>query len=178
MLSVVFTPADSANFAAVEATVLLTVQAKATPVIAWQNPDPITYGTPLSGQQLCASASVPGRFDYSIEPEVKLAAGTHTLAATFTPADTENYAIANATASLEVIKATLHNRLVDAPADDGGHAAQRHSAPRHRIDTGKLRLLSRSRRATFPGHAYAHRNLHAGGIPPTTPARRPACRLR
>ncbi len=106
MLSVVFTPADSANFAAVEATVLLTVQAKATPVIAWQNPDPITYGTPLSGQQLCASASVPGRFDYSIEPEVKLAAGTHTLAATFTPADTENYAIANATASLEVIKAT------------------------------------------------------------------------
>lgn len=105
-LSVVFRPADSANYAMVEATVPLTVEAKATPVITWPSPAPIPYGTPLSDQQLCAAASVPGTFDYSVEPGVKLAAGTHSLFVTFTPTDSENYASTQATVSLEVTKAT------------------------------------------------------------------------
>ncbi len=63
-LSVTFTPTDSANYTAAQATVSLTV-AKATSAIHWPTPDPITYGTQLSDTQLCAMASVPGAFEYS-----------------------------------------------------------------------------------------------------------------
>ena len=105
-LSVIFKPTDSADYEIVEASVPLTVEAKATPAVAWSNPEPITYGTRISGKQLCARASVSGRFDYSVEPDVELAAGTHTLSVTFTPTDSENYAQTQATVSLEVAKAT------------------------------------------------------------------------
>lgn len=105
-LSAIFTPADAANYATVQATVPITVEPKATPVIAWPAPRPLTYGTPLGGQQLCAAASVPGTFAYSVEPGTKLGAGKHDLSVTFTPFDTENYAAAHATISLEVVKAT------------------------------------------------------------------------
>lgn len=104
-LTVTFTPADSANYVSAQAAVPLTVVAKATPVITWPNPDAISYGTPLSRKQLCAAASVPGTFDYSAVPGEVLAAGTHSLAVTFTPADTENYASVQTTVALKVAKA-------------------------------------------------------------------------
>ena len=73
-LSVIFTPADSANYATAQVAVSLEV-AKAMPVIAWPNPDPIPYGALLSTAQLSATASVPGTFDYSPAPGKVLAAG-------------------------------------------------------------------------------------------------------
>jgi TonB family protein len=104
-LSVTFTPADSANYATAQAVVPLTIMAKATPAIAWPKPDAVPYGTPLSSKQLCATASVPGKFEYSPAPGAVLAAGAHTLRATFIPEDGANYAQAEATVSLQVTKA-------------------------------------------------------------------------
>ncbi len=116
-LSVTFTPTDSANYETAQATVPFTVMAKtkATPAIAWPNPDPIPYGTPLGGEQLCATASVPGTFHYSAELGEELAAGTHALAVTFVPSDSENYAKAQAAVSLKVAKATP---TIDWPAPE------------------------------------------------------------
>jgi Flp pilus assembly CpaE family ATPase len=101
-----FTPTDGTNYASTTADVPLTVEAKAIPVIEWPDPEPITYGAPLGNSQLCATASVPGTFEFSPALGEVLSAGKHTLRATFTPTDTENYATAEATVSFAVDKVT------------------------------------------------------------------------
>ena len=63
-LSVEFTPADTANYNDASGSVTINVD-KATPTISWANPADIVYGTPLSGSQLDASASVPGTLTYT-----------------------------------------------------------------------------------------------------------------
>jgi DNA-binding response OmpR family regulator len=104
-LSVTFTPADSANYAATQATVSLTV-ARATSTIQWPTPDPITYGTQLSTTQLCAAASVPGLFEYNPGLGAVLAAGEHKLSVIFTPADAWDYSPSQTAVLLTVAKAT------------------------------------------------------------------------
>jgi hypothetical protein len=104
-LSVTFTPTDAANFTTATATVILTVT-KATPVITWATPAPITFGTVLSGTQLNATASVGGTFVYSPLAGTTPATGSDTLSVTFTPTDTTDYANASATVTLTVNKAT------------------------------------------------------------------------
>ena len=104
ILSVTFTPTDSANYTTAAATVLLQVN-QATPVITWATPAPITYGTPLSAAQLNATASVPGTFSYSPASGI-LSAGTQILSVTFTPTDSVNYTTAAATVLLQVNQAT------------------------------------------------------------------------
>jgi hypothetical protein len=99
-----FSPADSAGYTTAQATVLITVT-KAVPVIQWESPEPIEYGTGLSGTQLNASASVPGEFVYTPALGEVLAAGRHTLTVTFNPAEAEGYTAAQATVLLEVKKA-------------------------------------------------------------------------
>jgi len=103
-LSVTFTPADT-NFPSAQATVPLSVT-KAIPTITWPEPAAISYGTALGAAQLKASASVSGSFVYTPPAGEVLAAGTHTLSATFTPANTADEATAEATVSLTVNKAT------------------------------------------------------------------------
>ena len=103
-LSVTFTPTD-ANFPAAQATVPLTVT-KAVPTINWPTPSAISYGTALGAGQLKATASVQGSFVYTPPAGEVLAAGTHTLSTTFTPANTADEATAQATVSLIVAKAT------------------------------------------------------------------------
>ncbi len=66
---------------------------KATPVITWPIPTPITVGTPLSATQLDATASVPGKFTYSPAAGTVLPAGESTLTATFSPSDSVNNAV-------------------------------------------------------------------------------------
>jgi YVTN family beta-propeller protein len=61
------------------------------PALTWAKPANITYRTALTGTQLDARASVPGTFTYSPPAGTVLTAGTHTLTATFTPADTSDY---------------------------------------------------------------------------------------
>jgi len=77
-----------------------------TPDIEWQNPGPITYGTPLSSTQLNATSSIPGKFLYAPAKGYRLPAGTHTIWVTFSPEDTERYDMAQAAVSLTVTLAT------------------------------------------------------------------------
>jgi len=65
--------------------------AKLAPVLAWAKPDAIVVGTPLSGAQLNATADVPGTFIYTPAAGTVLPAGTHTLAANFTPSNTNTH---------------------------------------------------------------------------------------
>jgi Flp pilus assembly CpaE family ATPase len=104
-LSVTFTPADTANYATAQSAVTLAV-AKATSVINWPTPDPITYGTQIGTLHLCAAASVPGKFEYTPGLGAVLAAGEHRLSVVFTPEDTVGYTSSQAAVSLTVAKAT------------------------------------------------------------------------
>src|SRR4029079_1176827 len=104
-LSVTFTPTDAANYTTATKTVSINVL-KAMPVITWTTPADIAYGTALSATQLNATANVPGGFVYNPTAGTVLDAGTHTLSLTFTPTDAANYAVATATVSLTVLKAT------------------------------------------------------------------------
>lgn len=57
------------------------------PVITWNDPASIAYGTPLTATQLNASANVAGSFAYSPAAGTILNAGYNLLGVTFTPAD-------------------------------------------------------------------------------------------
>ncbi|HEV2398524.1 MAG TPA: Ig-like domain repeat protein [Candidatus Sulfotelmatobacter sp.] len=78
---------------------------KATPVITWANPAPITYGTALSAVQLNASANVTGTFVYTPVAGTVLSVGTQTLTTTFTPSDTTDYIGVSKNVSLSVTQA-------------------------------------------------------------------------
>jgi hypothetical protein len=81
---------------------------EATPVITWNPSEPITYGTPLDGTELDATASVPGTFVYAEAAGTVLpAVHTPLLAVTFTPTDTADYATVTQTVALEVDPAPL-----------------------------------------------------------------------
>lgn len=105
ILSVAFTPADTADYNAASATVSLTVN-KATPAITWSAPAAITYGTPLNPSQLDATASVEGSFAYSPALGTVLTAGHQSLSTVFTPSDTADYTSASSTVPLTVNQAT------------------------------------------------------------------------
>ncbi|MFH1028176.1 MAG: Ig-like domain repeat protein, partial [Pseudomonadota bacterium] len=78
---------------------------RAIPAITWNNPDDITYGTPLSATQLNANAGpVAGLFEYSTTAGTVLAVGTgHMLSVTFTPDDLTNYQTATKTVAINVL---------------------------------------------------------------------------
>ena len=78
-----------------------TVATKATSTITWPTPDPITYGTALSGTQLNAGANVEGTFTYTPLLGAYENAGNDTLKASFKPTNT-NYSPATATVVLSV----------------------------------------------------------------------------
>jgi hypothetical protein len=86
---------------------LIEVVTSASPLITWNNPAPIVYGTPLSSTQLNATTSIPGTFTYSPVAGTVLAAGTQTLSVTFAPTDSADYATQVATVTLIVNQATL-----------------------------------------------------------------------
>ena len=102
-LSVTFTPGDSTNHTAAEASVPIAV-ARAASAIQWPTPDAISYGTHLSTTQLCATAAVPGTFEYNPGLGAVLAAGEHKLSVVFTPADRLGYSISHSAVSLAVAK--------------------------------------------------------------------------
>ena len=75
------------------------------PIITWNAPAGITYGTALSSTQLSATANVPGTFTYSPAAGTVLKAGSQTLSVTFTPTDTKAYTAAVASVQLTVTPA-------------------------------------------------------------------------
>ena len=100
---------DSGGLISTSAPVTITVLPLiATATIGWAHPADITYGTALTTAQLDATASVPGRFEYSPPPGTVLASGaSQSLSVVFTPTDTNAYSVANATVSINVLKAIL-----------------------------------------------------------------------
>ena len=105
MLSLTFTPTDTENYTMVRADISITVT-KPVPAITWPKLAPIRYGIKLNSAQLNATASVPGTFAYTPAFDEVLKAGEHMLSATFTPTDAENYAQAQVSVLLAVVKAT------------------------------------------------------------------------
>lgn len=95
------------NRAAAPANPSTPSSAKATPVITWPQPATITNPAPLTSTQLDATANVAGTFAYSPAAGTVLAAGTQTLTATFTPADTADYNTATATVTITVNGASV-----------------------------------------------------------------------
>ena len=104
-LTTAFTPTDTSSYTTATATVSIAV-AKATPTIAWNPPANIAAGTALGANQLDASANVPGNFVYNPAAGTILPTGAQTLAVTFTPSDTTDYAVATATNSIIVTDKT------------------------------------------------------------------------
>lgn len=88
---------------------------KASPVLTWNNPAAITYGTPLSGAQLNATADVAGSFVYTPASGSKLSAGAgQTLSVLFNPTDTAHYLSVTKSVSIDVNKAVLTVTPADA----------------------------------------------------------------
>jgi hypothetical protein len=101
ILSVLFTPSNTNDYATASAATTLQVN-QATPKITWAKPAAITFGTQLSSTQLDATASVLGTFVYTPVAGTVLAAGTDTLSVNFTPSDTVDYTTQTATTTITV----------------------------------------------------------------------------
>ena len=95
---------DATQYNAVTAGGSLAVNSttKVTPYLSWPTPAAIAQGTALSATQLNAAAKFAGTFVYAPAAGTVLAAGTHTLLVTFTPADTTLYNTATAWTTLVV----------------------------------------------------------------------------
>ena len=81
---------------------------KATPVLTWNDPADIPYGTLLDGTQLNATVvdDVPGTFAYTPDAGTLLDVGIdQQLDVLFTPTDDDNYNTANASVEIDVVKA-------------------------------------------------------------------------
>ena len=72
------------------------------PVLTWNPPAPISYGTLLGAVQLDATASVPGTFNYTPGFGTLLHPGQQTLSVTFTPSDTTDYTTAQDSTTITV----------------------------------------------------------------------------
>jgi uncharacterized repeat protein (TIGR03803 family) len=125
-LSVTFTPTDTIHYSPITTRVALLVN-QATPLLTWNTPAPITFGTALSSAQLDASAAnsisrspVSGTFVYTPAAGTVLGPGSITvLNVTFTPADTTDYTTAQASVTQVVIPTTVLTWHTPAPIPFG-----------------------------------------------------------
>ncbi len=77
---------------------------KTNPVISWENPADVDFGTLLSSIQLNATADVPGSFIYTPALGTKLSSGlSQDLKVVFTPSDAGKYASASKTVKINVL---------------------------------------------------------------------------
>ena len=91
-LSVTCTPTDGNTYNSITTQVTIIVKkAKGKPSIIWFNPLPIYNPTPLTGTQLNAAASVPGKYTYTPAFGTVLPAGTYVLSVRFVPTNTDDY---------------------------------------------------------------------------------------
>ena len=97
-LKVEFTPTDASRYNKAGKTVKINVIPKNNPVITWENPADIYYGTSLSTTQLNATTDVPGILIYTPAIGTKLNAGANQdIRADFKPNDSIQY---NATSKI------------------------------------------------------------------------------
>jgi hypothetical protein len=104
--SVIYMPTDTTDFNSATGSVSLVVT-KGTPIITWTNPSSIMCNTPLSCNQLNATASVPGSFAYTPTNGTVLNTGTNTLWMIFTPTDMADYSSVTDSVSLVVLPAGI-----------------------------------------------------------------------
>ena len=112
ILSVSFTPNDTANYNVANRSVAInvTVGGKTVPTITWPAPAPILFGNPLSALQLNATADVPGTFTYSPAAGAVLPASNGlVLSVTFAPSDTATYAAASKSVTIDVALQTSNS---------------------------------------------------------------------
>jgi hypothetical protein len=103
-----FIPDDTTNYIEVTKTVTINVQ-KANPVVNWDTPSDISYGTLLSEIQLNATANVDGMFIYDPPSGTLLPAGDgQELDVLFSPGDSTNY---NPVAKTVKINVTVANDI-------------------------------------------------------------------
>lgn len=107
---------NNTNYQETNTTGILVIN-KATPVITWNNPSDIIFGTPLSSVQLNATANVSGTFQYSPPAGTVLAVGTHQLSATFTPTNALNFNSGTQSVQLVVLPPPLQLILDDSDPD-------------------------------------------------------------
>ncbi len=105
-LNVTFIPTDTVYFTILTKTVKINVL-KSKPVIAWNNPVAIKYGTALGSKQLNAFTGIPGTFEYNPPATTILSAGTGiSLQVTFVPGDTTINATVTKMVKINVLKAS------------------------------------------------------------------------
>ena len=82
------------------------IVSRATPIVTWPAPAPITFGTPLGAAELNATSNVPGTpfYDPPFGTVLPVGAGQG-LSVTFVPFDTTNYTNAFATVTIDVTPA-------------------------------------------------------------------------
>ena len=112
-LMVNFIPYDTTNYTEVTKTVTINVQ-KATPVIYWDTPSDISYGTLLSEAQLNATSDIEGSFIYDPPSGTLLPTGDgQELDVIFSPIDSSNYNSVNKTVKINVtIASDISNPLI------------------------------------------------------------------
>ena len=115
ILTAVFTPDNTLTSRGATVTVAINIL-KADPVISWDDPTSIVFGTSLDNTQLSATSNIDGTFAYTPDAGTVLDAGTQTLNVTFSPTDADNYNVASASVTLVVAQATPIVTW-DSPAD-------------------------------------------------------------
>jgi hypothetical protein len=91
------------------------------PEIAWQNPAPITYGTPLSERELSATVGLPGKLSFAPDIGAILTVGRHSLRADFDPDDKAKYSPATRTVQLIVNPAPVEHAKRQPPVIPEGN---------------------------------------------------------
>ena len=110
-LTVTLIPTDTTIYAEATKTVKINVL-KATPVITWESPADITYGTLLGNDQLNATSYADGIFIYDPPAGTLLETGTNQdLNVTLIPTDSSNYNTASKSVKINVISTNGINSL-------------------------------------------------------------------
>ncbi|HOO84877.1 MAG TPA: MBG domain-containing protein, partial [Prolixibacteraceae bacterium] len=87
---------------------VLSIDSKTLPVVTWDIPAPIVYGTALDTMQQNAKANIAGTFSYSPAKGTVLNTGmAQQLSVIFTPADTATYQTVEQRVSIDVTPAQL-----------------------------------------------------------------------
>jgi len=80
---------------------------KSIPVISWDNPVDIVYGTILSETQLNTTSEIVGKFSYTPALGTLLNVGSNQLKVDFVPTDATNYENVSKTVTINVVPAVL-----------------------------------------------------------------------
>lgn len=120
---VTYTFAGDTNFTPASATGSMNVNEliKSDPVISWDDPSDIVYGTALSVAQLNATAKVGGNFTYTPVAGIILNAGNNqALNVSFAPVDSVNYNNASEQVYINVLPANTALSNLSSPTIDPG----------------------------------------------------------